>query len=152
MKRIRVAICFLLFFAVCLFTSCGGTKGTVIEMELTENYSDSDPFVHAKLFYVTDDVDSLQLDISLQIEGENGFLEIADRETDEVLWSDSWKGQVAPTTFAVTLDMLSKEKEYVVRFTGTHIKYAKIMVASDNSLVKERERPLKPNRVTESKI
>lgn len=141
MKRIRVAVCFLLFFAVCLVTSCGGAKGTVIEMELTENYSDSDPFVHAKLFYVTGDVDSLKLDISLQMEGESGCLEIADRETDEVLWSDSWKGQVAPTTFAVTLERLKKEKKYVIRFTGTKIKYAKIVVISDHSLIKERARP-----------
>ena len=45
-------------------------------------------------------------------------------------------------TFTVSLDSVEKEKEYVVQFTGTKINYARIIVTSENDLVKERERPL----------
>lgn len=147
MKNVRMSICLLLILGVCLLTSCSSAmEETIIEMELNENYDTSDPFIHGKLFYVSDTIDNLKLEISFQMEGKSGLLEIADNKTNEVFWSDSWNGNIDNTTFSVSLDTLEKEKEYVIRFTGTKIKYTKIVITSKNKLVKERERPSKPNK------
>lgn len=151
MKNKRLAVCFILVFVVALFASCSNaTAETIIEMELTESYDTGDPFINEKLIYVSDTVDTLDLDIAFQMNGDSGTLEIADNETGQVFWSDAWSGEVNKTAFAVSLDSLEKEREYVVRFTGTGIQYAKIVISSDNPLVKERERPLKPNKVPAS--
>lgn len=122
------------------------TSGTEIEMELTQNYSPTDPFVHAKLFYVPKSVDTLKLNVSFQMEGESGTLEIADNETEEVLWSETWNENTEITKFEVSLNEIDKGKEYVVRFTGTKIEYAKIVVASEDKLIRERVRPRKSKK------
>ena len=81
--------------------------------------------------------------------GESGLLEIADNSTNEVLWSKSWDGTVINTAFAAQLKDLQKDKEYVIRFTGTDIKYVNIVAASESSFIKERTSPL--NQTTEEK-
>lgn len=151
MKNSRFAVCFIFIFVLSLLSSCsniarGLIAQTVIKMELTQNYDNSDPFINEKLFYVSNDVDTLNLDVSFQMEGESSILEIADNETKQVLWSNTWDGDINHTTFTISLNGLDKEKEYVVRFTGTKIKHAKIIITSENNLVKEREKPQKPNR------
>ena len=134
----------LAFFAALLLLLSGcGPAGTVLELELTENYSPTDPFVNAKLFYVTESLDALELGVTFEMEGETGLLEIADNDTGEVFWSSSYAGTVAPDPFSVTLEKVDKEKEYAVRFTGTGIQYAKAVVTSQSGLMKERERPAK---------
>lgn len=141
-KLIAIVLCALFLLSGC----SNAAAGTVLEMELTESYDAADPFIQEKLFYVSDNVDTLELAVSFQMEGEKGVLEIADNETKEVVWSNTWTENTDKTTVPVTLENLAKEKEYVVRFTGTQIKHAKIVLTSENSLVKERERPLKPNK------
>lgn len=137
----------LLLCAMLLLSGCASeSPQTLIEMELTSNYDTSDPFINEKLFYVSDSVDALKLNVSFRMEGESGMLEIADHETKQVLWSDTWNGNVPNTAFSISLDTLEKEKEYVIRFTGTKINDAKIVITSDSKLVKERERPMKPNK------
>lgn len=150
MKKIRVSVCFLLFFAVFFLSSCAGGGGTQIELELTKDYSSTDPFIHEKLFYLPGKADAVELAFSFEMQGESGLIEIADNETKRVLWSDAYKGNVDPVSFSVNLDFLEQEKEYVVRFTGTKIEYAKVVITSDPPLIKERARPLKPNRDTHS--
>lgn len=143
MKRILpLLLCILFALSGCTET----TSSTLIEMELTEHYDTSDPFIHEKLFYVDEDIDVLELNVSFQMEGQSGVLEIIENETKQVAWSDTWDGDVDETTFTVSLEAIEKEKEYVIRFTGTKIKYAKIVIMSENNLVKEREKPLKPDR------
>ncbi len=149
MRRIvnRITVCIAVVLAAALLASCGSAAAkTTIEMELTKNYDTSDPFVNAKLIYVSADMDSLDLDASFQMRGESGTLEIVDRETGDVIWTDAWDGTVGETKFTITLANLEKEKEYVIRFTGTKIDYAKIVITSESSLVKERERPQRPNK------
>lgn len=137
----------LLFCVLLLLSGCSSnTAKTIIEMELTDSYDDSDPFVNEKLFYVSDSIDTLELNVSFKMEGESGVLEIADNETKKVLWSNIWNENIDNTTFSISLDTVEKEKEYVIRFTGTKIKYAKIVVTSDDKLVKECVRPMKPDR------
>lgn len=145
-KSNRIKFGFLLFFALTLLSSCSNAASTIIEMELTQDYDSEDPFINEKLIYVSDNVDNLSLDVSFQMEGESGILEIADNETKQVLWSNTWDGTVESTTFTISLDNLEKEKEYVVRFTGTGIKDAKIVITSENSLVKEQARPKKSSK------
>lgn len=118
-----------------------------IDMTLTKDWDDADPFIDERLFYVTRDVDSLELNIIFRMEGEGGLLEIADNNTGEVLWSNSWNRSVGNTSLVASLKSLQKEKEYVIRFTGTKIEYANIIVASESDLIKERTRPL--DRTTE---
>lgn len=125
---------------VILLTSCSrATEKTIIEMELTENYDSSDPFIHEKLFYVSDDISSLDLEVLFQMKGKSGILEIADNETDEVIWNDTWDGNVKETTFIISLKKLEREKEYVIRFTGTKINYTKIVITSESNLLKEKK-------------
>jgi len=120
-----------------------------IEMEMTENYDDTQPFINERLFYATDNIDTLEFNFVFQMRGESGLLEIADNSTNEVLWSKSWDGTVTNTAFAAQLKDLQKDKEYVIRFTGTNIKYVNIVAASESSFIKERTRPL--NQTTEEK-
>lgn len=121
------------------------TPSTLMQMELTNDYDTSDPF-NEKLFYVDEDIDVLELNIFFQMEGKSGVLEIADNETKQVLWSDVWDRDVDETKFTVSLDTIEKGKEYVIRFTGTKIIYAKIVISSQNNLVKERGKLLKLDR------
>lgn len=147
MKNNRMALCFLLPALLALLSSCGGAgTSTIIEMELTQNYDSAEPFVNEKLIYVEEDVDAPRLDASFEMEGESALLEIADNETKEVLWTKAWSGDVEASDFPISLDELEQEREYVVRLTGTGIKYAKIVITSDSSLVRERARPSKPDR------
>ncbi|GAA6408325.1 DUF4624 family lipoprotein [Blautia hominis] len=137
----------LFLCAMLLLLGCSkNTARSLIEMELTDSYETSDPFVNEKSVYVSDDIDILKLNISFQMEGQEGILEIADNETDKVFWSEVWIGDTDNTVFSISLDNLEKEKEYVIRFTGTQIKYTKIVITSDNTLVKERTKPLKKNK------
>lgn len=114
-----------------------------INMELTENYDDADPFIDERLFYVTQDMDTLQLNLLYQMKGEEGILEIADNKTDDVLWRSVWHGTVDTATTAAQLKNLETDKEYVIRFTGTKIEYAAITAVSDSDKIQERERPEK---------
>ena len=140
-KKRTAALCLLLFTAV-FFTACTGGADTdaktVIEMELTADYDDSDPFIHEKLFELPEDGETPGRQIAFEMKGETGLLEIADNETKDVIWSDSWSGNTEKTDFAVPLDGLQTEREYVIRFTGTGIEYAKITATADAGLVKER--------------
>lgn len=113
-----------------------------IEMELTKDYDDADPFIDERLFYVTEDVDALELDILYQLKGEGGILEIADNNTDAVLWSYACSESVESAALAAPLNSLQTDKEYVIRFTGTKIEYANIVAASESDFIKERSRPL----------
>lgn len=112
-----------------------------INMELTENYDDADPFIDERLFYVTKDMDTLQLNLLYKMKGEEGILEIADNKTGDVLWMSIWHGTVDTATTAAQLKKLETDKEYVIRFTGTKIEYAAITAVSDSDKIQERERP-----------
>ncbi|MDO4274901.1 MAG: DUF4624 family lipoprotein [Eubacteriales bacterium] len=137
----------LLLCALLLLSGCTEiTSPTLIQMEMTSNYDTSDPFINEKLFYMDKNINVLELDISIQMKGENGILEIVDNETKQVLWSDTWDGDVDETKFTVLLDTIETEKEYIIRFIGTKIEYAKVVITSKDNLVKEREKPLKPDR------
>lgn len=142
--RNRVIVCLIIVFAAVLCTSCGTAAGTLIEMEMSDHYDSSEPFINEKLFFVSDDIDRLDFDVSFQMEGENAKLEIADNASGEIFWSEAWSGDTEKTSFRISLNALDKEKEYVVRFIGTKIEYAKIVITSESSLVEERERPLRP--------
>lgn len=137
-KILLLLLCTLLLLSGCTEI----TSPTLIQMELTSDYDTSDPFINEKLFCVDENLDILELDISLQMKGGSGILEIADNKTKQVIWSDTWDGDVDKTKFAVSLDDIEKEKEYVIRFTGIKIKYAKVVITSKDNLVKEREKPL----------
>lgn len=147
MKSRGIGLPFILILCIALLTACGiQTANTIIEMEMRKDYDTSDPFIHEKLIYVSDDIDSLQLNVSFQMKGESGTLEIANNQTKEVFWSDSWNENVDESIFTISLDTLKKDAEYVIRFTGAGINYAKIVITSENSLVKEREQPVKPRK------
>lgn len=146
MKASKFAVCCSWVLMVALFCSCGnaGAKPdaqTILTMELTENYDDSAPFVDAKLFCVSENMDTVELAVTFQMKGESGIIEIADNDTKEVLWTNAWAGDTEANTCSVTLSALNKEKDYLVQFTGTGIKYAKIVVTTANKCVEALERP-----------
>ena len=61
------------------------TQKTVLEMEMNENYSNSDPFENGRLFCVSEDIETLDAEVYFQMDGERGIVEIKDRNADEVL-------------------------------------------------------------------
>lgn len=147
MKNYLISNCFILVLMMTLLTSCGNeTANTVIEMELTQNHDTAEPLKHEKRFCVSENIDNLSLEVAFEMKGESGLLEIADVETGKVFWSDAWEGEIGKTSFSILLKSLEKEREYVIRFTGTKITHTKIVIASESKLVKECEQPAKPNR------
>lgn len=116
---------------------------TILEMEMNENYSNSDPFENGRLFCVSEDIETLDVEVYFQMDGESGIVEIKDRNADEVLWSNTWDENISGDTVTVSLNNLQKEKEYVVRFTGTKINHAVVKVAFESELVQEKSRPSK---------
>ena len=139
----------LLFCIVLLLSGCSKHNKTSTnyktEMEILEDYDDTDPFIDERLFYVTDNTDILKLDISFQIEGESSVLEILDNETAAVLWREELQ-QNETDKVIVSLKSLKKDKEYIIKFTGTKIEFAKIIISSDNKLIKERVKPEAKNK------
>ena len=121
----------------------GNSENTVLEMEMDANYSNSDPFENGLLFCVSEDMDTLDAEVSFHMDGESGIVEIKDRNADEVLWSKTWDENVSDETFTITLENLQKDKEYVVRFTGTKINDAVVKVSFNSDLVQEKTRPSK---------
>ena len=119
------------------------TQKTVLEMEMNANYSNSDPFENGRLFCVSEDIETLDADVYFQMDGERGIVEIKDRNSDEVLWSNTWDENVNGDTLSVSLNNLQNEKEYVVRFTGTKINHAVVKVTFESELVQEKSRPSK---------
>lgn len=147
MKR-KVIICIISILMMILLASCsiGLAASTEISMEMTSSYDVADPFVNAKLFYVSDNAGSVDFEVSFQMNCGSALLEIADNETNEVIFSKNWTESADNTddTFSFTLSGLSKEKEYVIRLTCTEVEVVKLVIRSDSSLVRELEKPSKP--------
>ena len=139
MKKILV-LCIALISMAAL-TSCKSSianantaDGVKIEMQLNENYDDTEPFINEKLFCVSNDLENVTAKCEL---------EIKNNKTNEILWSNTWDGAVELTTFSISLDNLKKDDEYAVCFTGTGIKNTIISISFENDYVQEREKPLK---------
>ena len=133
MKR-KIQFCVLLVLialVVALFTL--RTPATVIEMEMTSSYDDADPFINEKLIYTSED--SIDFDVSFRMVAESGLLEIADNETKHVIFSKPWEGTV-DDKFSFSLSELKTEHEYVIRLTCTKVESAKLVIKSENTLVK----------------
>lgn len=151
----KIVVSIMPVLIVALLASCSNiavsgdlnveTVATAIEMEMDSHYDDFDPFINEKLIFISDDVENVGFDVSFQMVAESGLLEIADNETKEVIWSKSWN-EHADEKFSFSLSGLDKEKEYVIRLTCTKVENTKLVITSDSSLVKERERPLKPDK------
>ena len=120
-------------------------KNSIFEMELDRYYDDTDPFVNERLFCVSEDISTLKAKFSFQMDGKSGLVEIRDNETDELIWANTWNENIENDTFTISLNNILKENEYVIRFVGTEINYAKIEVIFESGLVRERERPRKSN-------
>ena len=149
MKKLA-ALCIALIGMVSL-TSCMNANANVpdtedkvtIDMKLDENYDDTDPFINERLFCVSEDLDTLTAEVTFEMDGESGILEVKNNKTNEVLWSNSWEENVKPETFTISLKDLKKDDEYVVCFTGTKINQATIEITFESELVQEREKPLR---------
>ena len=148
MKKLA-ALCIALIGMVSL-TSCMNANANVpdtedkvtIEMKLDENYDDTDPFINERLFCVSEDLDTLTAEVTFEMDGESGILEVKNNKTNEVLWSETWETSVEEEAFSISLENLKKDDEYVICFTGTEINHATIEVAFDSDVVQEREGPL----------
>lgn len=86
------------------------TQKTVLEMEMNANYSNSDPFENGRLFCVSEDIETLDAEVYFQMDGERGIVEIKDRNSDEVLWSNTWDENVNGDTLSVSLNNLQTRK------------------------------------------
>lgn len=144
-KRIVLLFAIILLFS--FFSACSDNHSSfVIEMELTSSYDDADPLVNEQLFYVSDDMDSVDFKAYLQMRSKTCLLEIADNETQElmveVFWRESFNDR-GEDRENITLFDLDKDKEYVIRLTCTEVENVKLIITSASSLVKLREQPQK---------
>lgn len=144
----KFSILFISIICIISLTACASNhlRGeiygkTVIEMETDKNYDVADPFINARLFHVSEDIDVLETDISFQMDGESGVVEIKDNQTDETLWSNTWHGSVDNDTRAVSLENMLKGREYAIWFTGTKISHAMVKVTFQSDLAQEMQRP-----------
>jgi len=145
-RRIAFSFAIIVFFS--FFSACNDNHSPfVIEMELTSNYDDTDPFVIEQLFFVTEDVESVDFEAYLQMRSETCLLEIADNETNEVMiecfWREGFNDSGEDREY-ITLFDLDRNKEYVIRLTCTDVEHVKLVVTSDSSLVQVRGQPQKP--------
>ena len=148
MKKILVlciALISMAALASCIssIANANTADGVKIEMQLNENYDDTEPFINEKLFCVSNDLENVTAKCELEMDGEKGILEIKNNKTNEILWSNTWDGAVELTTFSISLDNLKKDDEYAACFTGTGIKNTIISISFENDYVQEREKPLK---------
>ena len=108
MKKLA-ALCIALIGMVSL-TSCMNANANVpdtedkvtIEMKLDENYDDTDPFINERLFCVSEDLDTLTAEVTFEMDGESGILEVKNNKTNEVLWSNSWEENFKPENFTIS--------------------------------------------------
>lgn len=114
---------------------------TTIQMEMDENYDVADPFVNARLFRVTEDMDALDAEVAFEMDGKSGTVEIKNHATDAVLWRNTWDGDAAHETLAISLADVQKGEEYAVWFTGTEITHAAVTVTFESGGVEEQVRP-----------
>lgn len=149
-KRI---ILFIMLISMTGLTACANANAnttkpsdgnkTTIEMELDKNYDDKDPFVNERLFCVSENLDALSAEGTLKMDGESLILEVKNNKTNEVLWSNTWEGNVKSEHFSISLENLTKDDEYVVCLTGRKINYATVEISFDSNIVQEREKPLR---------
>lgn len=113
-----------------------------LEMKLDKNYDEQDPSIDERLFCVSEDMDDLIVNGTIELNGKSGILEVKDNKTKEILWSERWKEDKKIESFSILLENLKKSKEYVISFTGTKIDHVTINITFDSDLVQEREKPL----------
>lgn len=147
MKKIAILLAILISMAgltACMRADTSDTTvgdKTTIGLEFDKNYDDTDPFINAKLFCVSEDTDLLTAEGTFEMDGESVILEVKNNKTNEVLWSHTWEGKVKSEVISISLQDLKKEDEYAIWFTGTKINYATVEVAFDSDLVQQRTKP-----------
>lgn len=144
MKKIAILFAILISMAgltACKYTDAVTEGKTIIGLELDKNYDDSDPFINAKLFCVSEDTDVLNAEGTFEMDGESVILEMKNNKTNEVLWSHTWEGEVKSEVISITLQDLKEEDEYAIWVTGTKINYAMVDIEFDSDLVQERTKP-----------
>ncbi|MCC0701266.1 DUF4624 family lipoprotein [Clostridioides sp. ZZV15-6383] len=129
----KIAVLFVMLISIAGLTASAsdnantlntsGDDKATIKIELDKDYDDTDPFVNEKLFCVSKNLDALIADGTFKMDGESGILEVKNNKTNEVLWSNTWEGNVKSETFPISLENLKKYSEYVVCFTGRKINY-----------------------------
>ena len=127
MKKLA-ALCIALIGMVSL-TSCMNANANVpdtedkvtIEMKLDENYDDTDPFINERLFCVSEDLDTLTAEVTFEMDGESGILEVKNNKTNEVLWSNSWEENVKPeyviSIVSATVQLSSEQRMSFIEMT-----------------------------------
>ena len=111
MKKITVLFISLIIMAS--LTACANADNPApdiadedkltIKMEFDKDYDDADPFVNEKLFTVSEDMETLIAEGTLNLDGESVILEVKNNKTKEILWSSTWDKEVQSDTFSISL-------------------------------------------------
>lgn len=141
MKKLGIFfLCYLFLLSGCQADNRNDTSIFQLELHLSKDYDDKDPFVDERLFYVEKDMEQVQLNFQIKMKGSSGLLEIADNDSEEVFWQENWNTQLDSKKECIL--NLKKDIEYVIRFKGTGIQHADITMSSKHQL-KERSKPLR---------
>lgn len=150
MKKITVLFISLIIMAS--LTACANADNPApdiadedkltLKMEFDKNYDDADPFVNETLFTVSEDMETLIAEGTLNLNGESVILEVKNNKTKEILWSSTWDKEVQSDTFSISLKKVKSDEEYVVCLTGKKINHAAVEITFDSNLVQEKEKPL----------
>lgn len=99
-----------------------------------------------RLFFVTRDVDALELDFIIDAGG-SGTLQAADQDTGEIIWQSDITESAVLTQ---RIGPLKKERNYAIRFAGTASEYWKITVSSRCEDIRERIHAAQADRLTQA--
>ena len=122
-----MALVSAMILAACVNAGAVTDSVTTITLECGESYDETDPFIHEKLFCLSEDLPQLTATGSLEMDGGQG--------------TAAWEGDVPAEAFSLSLENLKEADEYVLCFTGFNIKEAAIEVSFESGSVQERERP-----------
>lgn len=111
----------LLFCGILLASvsfSCGSREAFQVELETGGNGEKSLLYVNEKSFCAAEDIDALELTVTIEAEGGSGAFTIEDRDTGKLYWYIDIDENSPIAEDNVLLCSLKKESEYVMRLTG----------------------------------
>lgn len=126
----------MLLVTVFAFTACSA----VCEMKFSFNTSMPSNSNDEKTIYINDDMDKLELHADLKVDSGEVTIQVLDTSDEEIIWNGSYNED---SIFKIELLALKANSEYLLKIEAVQSKNVKLIITSDNKLVKDKEKPEK---------